>query len=116
MKKFDRDFIKILKLLKKSKKSDLLILLENLDLKTINNICILIHNLEYTSNNLSQKNQRKLKEHMLKHRNTCKFLANANNNIYKKKTLMKKQVGNGLISALLGIGIPLLTSLLSKRK
>ena len=112
----NKTFLPLIKLMKNSNKKDLGIILENLDLKTIENICILIHNLEYSSSHLSKKNQNQLKNHMLKHKKTCKFLANPNNNIYKKRQIVKKQIGNGLLTGLLAIGIPLLTSLFAGKK
>jgi len=63
------------------------------------------------SKKIPQKRIKKLKVH----KNLLKFLANPKNSVEKKREKIVKQEGNGFLSLLISVAIPLLTSLLSKK-
>jgi hypothetical protein len=54
--------------------------------------------------------------HLKPHKKILLYLANPKNSLENKRNKIVKQEGSGLISLLISIAIPLLSSLISKRK
>ena len=108
----------IIKILKKLKKEEMEYFINNLNEKNRELICEIIFNLMYNVNSLklSKHKLTKLKKYIYPVKKDFTKLAERNVCGNIKNRIIKKQNGNGILSAIFGIVLPSIISALVPRK
>ena len=106
---------KLLSISRKLKGDDLLFLYENMKDDTRNLFSEIVYNVinNTKSLNLSSKHTKKLRKIMLPHKKEFEFLASSTGSNIRKMTIIKKQIGGGVITALVSTLAPIIISLLA---
>ena len=106
--------LKLLQLLRELKSEDARLMLHYLNDDGLNVLGELTKNLLYSRCNISPKEKRVLKNELSPHKRAFKKIARKKTNQEHRRRLLIDQNGSGLLSLLLSIGIPLLSSILFK--
>ena len=106
--------LKFLRLLRKLKQSDVELILHFLNDHGLNTLGELTKNLLYCRCNISPREKKKLKKKLTPQKKEFRKIAKKRTSQELRRRLLINQNGSGLLSLLLSIGIPLLSSLLFK--
>lgn len=118
MKKSSRKILetsKLLSICRKLKAPDLLFLYENMRGETRNLFSELVYNVLHNTNSLklSHAHARKIRKMLLPHKKEFEFLAKSSGSDARKTKIMKKQIGGGVITALVSTLAPIIISLIA---
>ena len=106
--------LNLLKLIRKLNSEDARLLLQFLNDEGLNILGELTKNLLYCRCNISPKEKIVLKKKLSPYKRAFKKIARKKTNQEHRRRLLIDQNGSGLLSLLLSIGIPLLSSILFK--
>ena len=113
-----RHTCELLQLIKKLKNvNDVLFLYNNLEKPTKALFFELIFNLLYNKNALclSSSQTSRLRKIISPHKNEMEYIAKKSGSDVKKKKIMKKQIGNGLIGGIISVLAPVLASIVARQ-
>ena len=106
--------LNLLRLLRKLKSEDVRLVLQYLNENGLNILGELTKNLLYCRCNITPKEKITLKKKLSPHKRAFQKIARKKTNQEQRRRLLIDQNGSGLLSLLLSIGVPLLTSILFK--
>lgn len=94
-------------------KKQLKFIIAHLDQETLELFRQIFLNLNFNTLSINNENSKKLFALMRKNRKICEAIADPHTSIHKRKSYLKKQVGNGLISLALTTLVPVIANLIS---
>ena len=106
--------LNLLRLLRKLKSEDVRLILHFLNEEGLNTLGELTKNLLYCRCNISPKEKITLKKKLSPYKSAFRKIARKKTNQDQRRRLLINQNGSGLLSLLLSIGVPLLSSILFK--
>ena len=89
-------------------------IVECLDVKSVNLLSQLIHNVVYNTMNIPRLNMLKIKRRMRKNSDDWRHIINPKGDTKKKRSILKRQSGAGVLGAIISIVAPILMGLFSK--
>ena len=111
------NILAFLKILNRSKSDDLVFLFEVINDKSKGMICELVYNVLYNIKALkmSDKKIKRIRKLLQPYKKDFETLANCRISTQKKKKIFRRQVGNGVFSALISALIPAFVSLVANK-
>ena len=109
--------LKFLRVLKNLKKSQWSVIIDDLSDHGIDLLCHCIYNIVFEDHKLKRGTKNKLRRILNGKEKELEFLSNRGNSIKRRRdVLVNKQFGGGILTLLLSVALPVLTTLLFKSR
>lgn len=112
-----KNIYRLLKIVRNLKSSDMLFLYENLNQPAKTLLCELIYNVMYNTSclKLSERQVKHIKKMLSPHKKDFEYIAKRSGTVCKKRRIMKKQIGTGVVTGLLAVLAPIIINLIADK-